>query len=166
MSDPSHKAASAPKGSPTLRQALLLLAAIIVLVSVFIALCSGLGIVDLFPGFFFLYHWGSIEQGKLSALRSVIPGAFFGLGLGWLLLVLSGSLLGLSIFIAGLLPVILCQILGRFPLVINTATMLFLTFSTIAHVQAHASFPGMFAGLAVAIALFVPVVALAGRLNR
>jgi hypothetical protein len=166
MSDPSHKAASVPKGSPTLRQALLLLAAIIVLVSVFIALCSGLGIVDLFPGFFFLYHWGSIEQGKLSALRSVIPGAFFGLGLGWLLLALSGSLFGLSIFIAVLLPVILCQILGRFPLVINTATMLFLTFSTIAHVQAHASFPGMFAGLAVAIALFVPIVALAGRLNR
>jgi hypothetical protein len=66
--------------------------------------------------------------------------------LGWLLLVLSGSLLGLSIVIAVLLPVILCQILGRFPLVINTATMLFLTFST--------------------IALFAPFVALAGRLNR
>jgi hypothetical protein len=79
---------------------------------------------------------------------------------------LSGSLLGLSIFIAVLLPVILCQILGRFPLVINTSTMLFLTFSTIAHVQAHASFPSMFAGFAAAIALFVPVVALAGRLNR
>jgi hypothetical protein len=166
MSDANPERVPIQSGGVTLRQGLLLLAAIIVLVTVFIALCSGLGIIDLFPGFFFLYHWGSVEQGKLSALRTVIPGAFFGLGLGWLLLVLSGSLLGLSIFIAVLLPVILCQILGRFPLVINTATMLFLTFSTIAHVQAHASFPGMFAGLAVAIALFGPVVALAGRLNR
>jgi hypothetical protein len=166
MSNPIHDVALVKSDGLSLRQGLLLLAAIIVLVAVFLGLCSGLGIVDLFSGFFFLYHWGSIEQGKLLALRSVIPGALFGLLLGWLLLALSGSLFGLSIFIAVLLPVILCQILGRFPLVINTATMLFLTFSTIAHVQAHASFPGMFAGLAVAIALFVPVVALAGRLNR
>jgi hypothetical protein len=166
MSNPIHDVALVKSDGLSLRQGLLLLAAIIVLVAVFLGLCSGLGIVDLFSGFFFLYHWGSIEQGKLSALRSVIPGALFGLLLGWILLALSDSLFGLSIFIAVLLPVILCQILGRFPLVINTATMLFLTFSTIAHVQAHASFPGMFAGLAVAIALFVPVVALAGRLNR
>jgi hypothetical protein len=166
MSDASDEAVPVRSDGPTLGQALLLLAAIIVLVAIFIALCLGLGIVDMFPGFFFLYHWGSIEQGRLPALRSVIPGALFGLTLGWLLLALSGGLLGLGIFIAVLLPVILCQLLGRFPLIINTATMLFLTFSTIAHVQAHASFPGMFAGLSVAIALFVPVVALAGRLNR
>ena len=102
----------------------------------------------------------------MAALTRVIPGAITGLALGWLMQLASGSLVGMIAFVLLVLPIILCQILGRFGRVINATTMLFLTFSTISHVQAHASFVGMFASLAIAIALFVPVVALAGRFSR
>lgn len=149
-----------------LAQGLLVLGAVVVLIAVYIALCVGLRVVDLFPGFFFLYHWGNVEQGKMSALTMVIPGAVSGLALGWLLHLASGSLIGVIAFVVLLLPIILCQIMGLFGRVINVATMLFLTFSTISHVQAHASFAGMFASLAIAVALFVPVVAVAGRMAR
>jgi hypothetical protein len=74
--------------------------------------------------------------------------------------------IGVIAFVVLQLPIILCQILGRFGRVINLTTMLFLTFSTISHVQAHASFAGMFASLGIAIALFVPVVAFAGHLTK
>ena len=164
-SNAAEAVAAAPPHVP-LSQGLLLLGAVMVLVAAYIALCAGLSVADLFPGFFFLYHWGSIEQAKMAALTRVIPGAITGLALGWLMQLASGSLVGMIAFVLLVLPIILCQILGRFGRVINAATMLFLTFSTISHVQAHASFVGMFASLAIAIALFVPVVALAGRFSR
>lgn len=150
----------------SLSQGLFLLGAVVVLVASYIALCAGLRVADLFPGYFFLYHWGSIEQAKMRALSHVIPGAVTGLALGWLLHLMSGSLTGMVGFILLLLPIILCQIMGRFRGLINVTTMLFLTFSTISHVQTHASFAAMFASLGIAIALFVPVVALAGRFSR
>lgn len=165
VTDAASVGATSAEAVP-LSQGLLLLGAVVVLVAAYIALCSGLRIVDLFPGFFFLYHWGSIEQARMTALARVIPGAVSGLALGWLLQLTGGSLTGAIAFVLLLLPIILCQIVGRFGQVINVTTMLFLTFSTISHVQAHASFPGMFASLAIGIALFVPVVALAGRVAR
>lgn len=166
MASNAVEAVTAQPPPVALSQGLLVLGAVVALVAAYIALCAGLRVVDLFPGFFFLYHWGSIEYAKMSALATIIPGAITGLALGWMLQLASGSLIGVIAFVLLLLPIILCQIMGRFRRVINVTTMLFLTFSTISHVQAHASFAGMFASLGIAIALFVPVVALAGRLTN
>ena len=166
MESNAIEAVAAETARLSLSQGLLLLGAVVVLVAAYIGVCAGLSVIDLFPGFFFLYHWGSIEQARMPALASVIPGAVTGLVLGWLLHLTDGTLIGLIAFVLLLLPIILCQIMGRLHRVINVTTMLFLTFSTISHVQAHASFAGMFASLGIAIALFVPVVAIAGRLAR
>jgi hypothetical protein len=67
-----------------LSQGLLVLGAVVVLIAVYIALCVGLSVADLFPGYFFLYHWGSIEHARMTALAKVIPSAIAGLVLGWL----------------------------------------------------------------------------------
>ena len=144
------------------RDALMLLGGIVVLIAAYIGLCIALGIGEMYAGYFFLFYWGSIAQVSFPALRHVIPGAVFGVVLALLLKLLMASSLGAItgglVFVVILLPVIFCQLIGRLHTLINPATMLFLTFATIVHVQAHASFAGIFASLAVAIALFVPVV--------
>lgn len=164
-SNAAEAVATEPQRVP-LSQGLIVLGAVVVLIAAYIALCVGLSVADLFPGYFFLYHWGSIEQARISALARVIPGAITGLALGWLLHLTGGSLVGVIGFVVLLLPIILCQILGCFGRLINVTTMLFLTFSTISHVQAHASFAGLFASLGIAIVLFVPAVTLAGHLTK
>ena len=144
------------------RDALMLLGGIVVLIGAYFALCVALGIGEMYAGYFFLFYWGSIAEVSFPALRHVIPGAVFGVVLALLLKLLMassfGPVTGGLIFIAILLPVIFCQLIGRFHSLVNPATMLFLTFATIVHVQAHASFGGIFASLALSIALFVPVV--------
>ena len=158
-SDETEQAAPPAMG---VRDALVVVAGLVALIVLYVVICGALGIVDVYAGFFFLFYWGSIAAVSLPALRHIIPGAVFGILLGLLLKVLTLSALGPAmgglVFVGVLILVIFCQLVGRLHVIINAATMLFLTFAAMIHVQAHASFTGMFASLAVGIAVFVPAV--------
>ncbi len=153
---------SAAPSAMGMRDALSVLLGLVILVAIYLVVCGLLGIVEVYAGFFFLFYWGSVAAVSFASLRHIVPGAAFGIGLGLLLKLLTLSALGPAtgalIFTAILLPIIFLQLIGRFHTVINAATMLFLTFAAMIHVQMHASFAGMFASLAVGVAVFVPSV--------
>jgi hypothetical protein len=152
MTDPATETSA-----PTLAQALLLLLGIAVSTVAYAALNAAVKSQELYIGFFFLFYWGGIQKADLKLLPSSAAGGFLGLSLGLLLQALEarlGPTTGAAIFvalIAVLLAIYLCQ---RLRFVINDAMLLLLTVATIAHVQAHADFRGLFASLAIAVGFF------------
>ncbi len=152
MSDDKTKAAAGAKPL----QALLMLPAIVVVIIAFIALNGVAGTSEFYAGFFFLLYWASFEHSKMSALPSSALGCAFGLAMGFGLFWLThtyGQSGGL-IFMALLLPVIFCLMIGFLPLIINNAAMLTLTVATIPYVQEHADFGKMFLSLGLGVAFF------------
>jgi hypothetical protein len=155
VSTPEAAASTVPR--PTLAQALLVLAAVVVAIGGYIALSTWLGIRESYIGYVFVFYWLSLEHGKPRSLPSILLGACFGLACGWLLqyavhsphmAVLSGLFLALVAF------AIVCLVLARLPLVINTPAMLILTIFTIPHIQQAADFPRLYLALAFAAVYF------------
>jgi len=152
MSDSNTKAAAGMKPM----QALLMLPAVIVVIVGFIALNFAAGTHEFYIGFVFLLYWSSIEHSKMSALAPTALGSAFGLALGLVMSYLSATYgqTGGLMFMAVVLPVIFCLMIGFLPLIINTAAMLMLTVATISHVQANANFTHMFMSLGIGVAFF------------
>lgn len=59
---------------PTLAQALLVLAAVVVAIGGYIALSTTLGIGEAYIGFVFVFYWLSLEQGKAQRLPAIVLG--------------------------------------------------------------------------------------------
>jgi hypothetical protein len=137
-------------------QALMMLPAVIVVIIAFIALNAAAGSHEFYIGFFFLLYWASVEHSKMSALLPSALGSAFGLTLGLAMSYLTATFgqTGGLYFMALVLPVIFCLMIGFLPIMINTAAMLMLTVATISHVQMHADFKQMFISLALGVAFF------------
>jgi hypothetical protein len=159
-------AAQAATMSPV--RALIVVPIVLALVGAFIALSAALGSVEYYAGFFFLLYWVGLQRADFASLPSSAIGAAFGLGLAFALHYLTatfGPTNGVLAFLLVIVPVIFCQVAGLFPLLVNNAAMLLLTAGTISHVQAHASFRGMFISLALGIGFFGGLVWIAGKLG-
>jgi hypothetical protein len=148
---------SATPPRPTVAQALLVLAAVVIAIAGYIALSTALGIREAYIGFVFVFYWLSLEQGKAERLPAIIFGACFGLAAAWLLqyaLHSSHVVLLMALFLATVAFSIVSLVLGRLALVINTPAMLILTVFTIPHIQQAADFPRLYLALAFATVYF------------
>ena len=132
---------------------------VIVVVAGFVFLTVSVGVVEMWAGFLFLLYWAGIEHVDMEKLPSCIVGGFFGILLAYLAHGM-GALAGvdhntsLMLFVGLLLVVIYFQILGKFTILINMMTMLYLTVGSIPAIQESASAVGMASALALAILYF------------
>ena len=152
---------------PTLAQALLVLAAVVVGIGGYIALSSALGIRESYIGFVFVFYWLSLEQGKPQRLPALLLGACFGLACAWLLqYALHSPQIAplMSLFLAAVAFSIVCLVMGWLPWVMNTPAMLILTVFTIPHIQQAANFPWLYLALAFAVVSFGVLVGVLTRL--
>ncbi len=157
-----------PATHPSLLQALMLTPAVLALIIGYIALSAALGSAEVYAGFFCVLYWTGIQGGRFEALPAAVCGALLGLAMAYGLHLLTtrlGAAPGALAFLALFVPVLVCQLAGRLPLFVNNATMLLLTAATISHVQAHASFPGMFVSLGAAVVFFGLILWLVQRLQ-
>jgi hypothetical protein len=164
VSTAENAASSAAR--PTVAQALLVLAAVVVGIGGYIALSTALAIRESYIGYVFVFYWLSLEHGKTQRLPAIILGACFGLASAWLLQYAVHSthvalLIPLFLIVVGFS--IVCLVLGRLSLVINTPAMLILTVFTIPYIQQAADFPRLYVALAFAAVYFALFV---GALTR
>lgn len=166
--DNSVDNAAQPAAPMTPGKGLLLLGAVVLVVGGFIGINHALGIAEFWGGFLFLLYW-SLDHMKFEKLPTVITGALFGLLLGYLLQALPihlGAAAGGLTFLAIILVVIYCQIMGWVPIAVNMAAMLFLTVGTIPAIQAHVNFANLLAAVVLGIAYFVGLLWIVGRLQK
>jgi hypothetical protein len=148
-------------------QGLLVLAAVVVFVAGYLLLTQALGLTEPWAGFLFLVCW-AVSQLNPSKLAECAVGAFVGVLVAYALQRLP-PVLGTVAFVPILgviLVMVYCQIMGWLNLLVNLTTMAFLTIGAMPLVQAHVSFPNLFATLAFGIAYFAALVLLGGRLAR
>ncbi|HKR90264.1 MAG TPA: hypothetical protein VJS38_19010 [Phenylobacterium sp.] len=147
---------SAEEPAPTTVVALVMLIFTIAACGGYIALNVVAGSQESYAGFFFLLFWGGLQKSDLRLLPGTVMGSFAGLALGLLMHQLQQRFgdPGLVGFLAVLLTVLFLYFRQKLRLVLNEATMLMMTLSTVLHVQAHASFQGLFISLAIAVVFF------------
>jgi hypothetical protein len=142
---------------------LLVLAAVIVFVAIYLTLNHAMGLTESWAGFLFLVCW-AVSHMDLSKLIDCAVGAFVGVLVAYALQRLP-SVLGVVAFVPILcviLAMVYCQIMGWLTVMVNLTTMTFLTIASMPLVQAHVSFPNLFATLAFGVAYFAGLV-LIGR---
>lgn len=151
------EAVNAASPSATHGQATALLLAIIVAVTVFIALLVPFGIYDFWGGILFLFYWSSIEQMKFERIPASLAGALVGLGIAYMFMALPQAmapLAGAGIALLVIVLAVYCLIMGWLAFFINKSTMLFLTVAGIPEIQHHASFGGAAIALVVGAVFF------------
>lgn len=144
-------------------QGLLVLAAVVVVVATYLAVNHVMGLTESWAGFLFLVCW-AISHMDLSKFADCAVGAFVGLLVAYAMQRLP-SVLGVVAFVPILcviLAMVYCQIMGWLTVMVNLTTMTFLTIASMPLVQAHVSFPNLFATLAFGVAYFAGLV-LIGR---
>lgn len=167
-SDPDHANscnAQASDERPNALQTIVIIAKSLAMATLYIFLCVAAGTAEFSIGFLFVLYWAAFERSDLRKAPEVTLGAAVGIALGLLLQFLqaqTGASAGGLWFVVCLLPPIYFYIRGTAPLLLNTATMLFLTVTTFGHIQAHASFWQMYVSLALAAVLFCGVPAILG----
>jgi hypothetical protein len=147
---------------------LLVLAGVVVVIGAFIALNHALGIADFWVAFLFLLYWSSSEHMSFAALPKCIIGALVGLFYGYLLQTLPVAMgpAGGVVFLVAILALIYFQLMGWLPIAVNTMTMLFLTVVTIPTLQGTANFGVLLAALALGLAYFVGLLAVANFVKQ
>jgi hypothetical protein len=156
-----NSAQAAARMSPA--KGLLVLAAVVIFVAIYLTLTHALGLTESWSGFLFLVCW-AVSHMDLSKLADCAVGAFVGVLAAYALQRLPPAL-GLVAFVPILcviLAMVYCQIMGWFTVMVNLTTMTFLTIASMPLVQAHVSFPNLFATLAFGVAYFAGLV-LIGR---
>jgi len=151
---------------PSVVQALLIVLAIAVGAAAFIGLNFGLGLKEYYAGFFFIFFWLGLEKGDLKVFPSTAAGAFFGVALGFALHelpALLGAGPGMLVFLGLVVVTLFFLVRQQLQIVANNSAMLFLTLSTVVHIQGHADFRDMFESLALTVALVGSVAWLVGR---
>ncbi len=153
----SEPGAAATPARPTLPQALLVLAAVVIGIGGYVALSTALGVREAYIGFVFVFYWLSLEHGNPRRLPAILAGASFGLACAWLLQFALHSpqvALLMALFMATVGFSIVCLVMGWLPWVMNTSAMLILTVFTIPYIQQGADFPRLFLALAFAAGYF------------
>lgn len=153
---------STPDAPPALSpsKGLLVLVAIIALVALFLTLSHLVNVVEVWAGFLFILYWAGLQHLQMDKLAPSVVGALTGLGLAYALYALPPLLggAGWAIVLGAVVVAIYCQVMGWLPIMINLATMLFLTVGTIPAVQQHAGLPNAFAALILGIVFMVVLV--------
>lgn len=160
--------AAATESSQSPVKTLAMLAALTVVIGIFLGLCYALGITEYWAAFLFVLYWGMIEHAELKKLPHCIVGALVGLFASYLMQALpqivgpSGGL----IFLGAMLVLIYGQLRGWLPIAINAMTMLFLTVGTGTVLQAHTNFGNVLAALLLGIAFFGGLISLGKFLKQ
>lgn len=164
MNDTTSSGQTAAAMTPL--KGLLMLGNIILFVAAFVALNYWIGIADFWAGFLFVLYWSSVEHLQEERLPHSIVGAVTGLLVSFAMQTLPHTLgtAGILIPLAAILGMIYCQVMGWLPMVVNTATMLFLTVATMPLLQTHGNFVSIFSGLGMGVAFFVTLVVGGSRL--
>jgi len=133
------------EGKMTKTRAALALPCVALMVGGYIGLAALCHLQEVYAGLVFSLLWGAIYRADFAELPQAFLGALCGI-------VLAYAYQRAPIFaaMALILAAVYCLLLGRLPLLINNAGMLFLTIGTIPEIQAHANFPR--AALAVTLA--------------
>jgi hypothetical protein len=152
---------------PTVVQTLLILLGVIVVCAAYLGLNAALGVNEGYVGFLFLFFWAGIQKSDLAVLPSTAVGSFVGVALGLALQQFTAKLgpPGALIFLGLVLVTLFLFLRRQLRIAINDATMLMLTVATVAHIQQHADFAGMFISLAVGVAFFGGLFWLVARLR-
>ncbi len=140
---------------------LLVLLGVIVVIGSFIALGSALGLKQFWIAFLFLLYWTGVEHAAFDKLLACVVGAVAGLALAWSLSLLPawfGEKHGMICFGLLILVTVYCQIMGWLPVVVNLATMLFLTVGTIPPIHEHLDYVETFKTLALGFVYFIGLV--------
>ncbi len=148
------KADEALPSSPAVGMTLLLLVGAAGFMVVFFALFQLLGIGMPAFGLLFLVYWAAILNQDLSAYFPSLLGGLTGILVGWLLVAVFAPIgkegVVLSLLTVGV--VLFCFMRGQVKLVVNNATMLFLTVATIGGMNVAKNAPMMAASLLVGAA--------------
>jgi hypothetical protein len=142
---------------------LLVLGAVVVIVATYLLLNHAMGLTESWAGFLFLVCW-AVSQLDVSKLAECAIGAFVGVLVAYAIQRLP-PVLGMIAFVPILgviLAMVYCQIMAWLTMLVNLTTMTFLTIASMPLVQAHVSFPNLFATLAFGVAYFGGLV-LVGR---
>jgi hypothetical protein len=151
---PSHARITPLKG-------LLVLAAVVVVVALYLTLNYAMGLTESWAGFIFLVCW-AVSHLDHSELAGCAVGACAGVLVGYALQSLPPMLgpAALAPILCLILAMVYCQIMGWLKLVVNLTTMTFLTIASMPLVQSHVSFPNVFATLAFGVVYFAGLVAM------
>lgn len=166
--DTKIDSAPAAPAAMTPGKGLIVLAGVVVVIGAFIALNHALGIADFWVAFLFLLYWSSVDHMSFAKLPSNIISALVGLLFGYMLQTLPVVMgaAGGAIFLVAILALIYFQLMGWLPIAVNTMTMLFLTVVTIPTIQANANFGVLVAALALGLAYFVGLLAVANFVKQ
>ncbi|MFM5923906.1 MAG: hypothetical protein ACKOPG_06950 [Novosphingobium sp.] len=113
---------------------------IVVLIVAWIAIALGvLHMTDttLVGAFMFLWYWANNEQLQFGRLLPAMLGSLSGIGVAWLLVYVPTHFggAGLAIGLGALILALFLDVVKKVPLVINTATMLFVTLAAAPLIQ-------------------------------
>jgi hypothetical protein len=137
---------------------------VILAVGGYMGLTALLGVREYWAGFLFLLQWGMMEQLKIDHLPKSALGAATGAAIAFLPAWLTPALglvgAGAAMTVA-ILAATFCLILGKAPIIVNAATMLFLTILSIPHLAAQVRSIDVYAGLAAGVLFFGGLAALA-----
>lgn len=139
-----------------------------VVVVIFVALMATLHISEFWAGFLWLFYWAAIEQMRFERLAAAMAGAALGLATAFAMqyvppLIGNGGLAMVLLFIAAM---VYCQVMGLLTLVVNNATMLFLTVGTIPHLQVNGDFSQIFMALFIGVMFFGGLLWSVGRIVK
>lgn len=141
----------------------------IVLIALFFALAAAVGLREPWAAFLFLFQWSLMEEMKLDRLpRSALGGAT-GVAIASLpvwLAPLVGAGTGLAVMLLAVIVVVFLFIRGLAGLVINPATMVFLTVATIPHVTEEARPVDLFLGIVAGVIFFGGLAAIQAALAK
>lgn len=146
--------------SMTHGQAIAMLVAVIVGVSIYVVPLGMVGIKDVWCGFLFLLYWSKVEHMDNKRIIPTLLGGLFGLGMAYMFATLPtalGPALGWSIATGVVIVVVYCLLMGWLSTFINTPAMLFLTVGAAPEMLHHADFSGAVIALVVGVAFFAGV---------
>jgi hypothetical protein len=144
-----------PSSTPTPLQGLFIVAAVIVAIVAYLALCTQLRLTSPYAGFLFLFYWTGVKQAAAREYPPALLGALGGVALAFLLYALPPAIgtAGFAVALLAICAAIYALVMGWLPLVVNNAMMLLLTVGTIEAIQRAADFAGMAASILLAAAL-------------
>lgn len=146
---------------PGVVMTLLLIVGVVPFMAGLFGLYTLLGVGMAYFGFLFLVYWAAILRQDPSAYLPSVLGGLSGVLLAWILIALPPQVgsAGIVISMVVLIALLFCFMRGHFLLVINNATMLFLTVATVPQLDIAANILTMVKSLMVA-AIYMGVVTL------
>ncbi len=125
---------------PSPKMAVAILAVVVVAIIAWFVVASRIvSEVSFIGGFLMLWYWAAIDELSVKKLPASLLGALAGIGLAWVLFfgVHNYGSTGLAVGLVAVLAAIYSEIRKVIPLVINQATMLFLTVAAAPLIQLH-----------------------------